>query len=174
MRRLLPAHVLAIAAMVGLASCNAVRLVVPTPGVLASALAGTALLAAAPSSARLGIAALLVALAGVWWGSVRLDMLDRSPLRAEVARAGRAVIVITGEPRVGRFAQRLPGRVRGLDGRSLDERVQLDLPLGRAPPQGAIVSALVVVRLPRKAERGFDERRWLRRQGVHVVLQVDE
>jgi len=30
------------------------------------------------------------------------------------------------------------------------------------------------VREPRTAEHGFDERRWLRRQGVHVVLRVDE
>ena len=35
------------------------------------------------------------------------------------------------------------------DGRRVDERVQLELPLGRAPPQGAIVSLLAVVRLPR-------------------------
>jgi competence protein ComEC len=52
--------------------------------------------------------------------------------------------------------------------------VQLDLPLGRAPPQGALVSLLAVVRLPRGPANGFDERAYLRRQGVHVVLHVDE
>ena len=40
-----------------------------------------------------------------------------------------------------------------------------------APRPGSSVSALVVIRLPRGSSRGFDERRWLRRQGVHVVLQ---
>jgi competence protein ComEC len=84
------------------------------------------------------------------------------------------VAVVTGEPRVGRFGQRLPARVRTFDARSIDERVQLDLPLGRAPPQGSIVSLLAIVRLPRGADGAFDERTWLRRQGVHVVLKVDE
>ena len=46
--------------------------------------------------------------------------------------------------------------------------------LGRSPPQGAVLDALVVVELPPGPEHGFDERTWLRRHGVHVVLQVDE
>jgi competence protein ComEC len=56
----------------------------------------------------------------------------------------------------------------------LGERVELELPLGRAPPQGARLSVLAVVKAPRGPEQGFDERTWLRRQGVHVVLHVDE
>jgi competence protein ComEC len=56
----------------------------------------------------------------------------------------------------------------------VDERVELELPLGRAPPQGALVSLLAVVKAPRGPSNGFDERTWLRRQGVHVVLRVDE
>jgi competence protein ComEC len=36
------------------------------------------------------------------------------------------------------------------------------------------VSLLAVVKAPRGPEHGFDERTWLRRQGVHVVLHVDE
>ena len=65
------------------------------------------------------------------------------------------------QPR-GSFDQRQLGRVRG-------ERVELELPLGRAPPQGALVSLLA------RIERPSDfERTWLRRQGVHVVLHVDE
>jgi competence protein ComEC len=58
--------------------------------------------------------------------------------------------------------------------RTRGERVELELPLGRAPPQGARVSVLAVVKAPRGPENGFDERTWLRRQGVHVVLHVDE
>jgi competence protein ComEC len=33
---------------------------------------------------------------------------------------------------------------------------------------------LAVVRTPRGPSNGFDERTWLRRQGIHVVLHVDE
>jgi competence protein ComEC len=58
--------------------------------------------------------------------------------------------------------------------RTRGERVELELPLGRAPPQGARLSVLAVVKAPRGPEHGFDERTWLRRQGVHVVLHVDE
>ena len=52
--------------------------------------------------------------------------------------------------------------------------MQLELSPGRSPPQGAILSLLAVVKLPRGPDGGFDERTWLRRQGVHVVLHVDE
>jgi hypothetical protein len=58
-------------------------------------------------------------------------------------------------------------RTRSFEDAAVDERVQLELPLGRAPPQGAIVSMLAVLRLPRGPHDGFDERTWLRRQGVH-------
>ncbi len=56
----------------------------------------------------------------------------------------------------------------------MNEPVQLQLKLGRSPPQGAVLDALVVVKLPPGPENGFDERTWLRRHGVHVVLRVDE
>ena len=107
-------------------------------------------------------------------GAQRLDTLDRSPLSAEIDRAGRAVVVVTAPPDAGRFDIRAQGRIRRFEGVPVDERVQLELPLGRAPPQGAIIDVLAVVRPPRGPEHGFDERTWLRRHGVHVVLQVDE
>jgi competence protein ComEC len=68
------------------------------------------------------------------------------------------------------------GRARRFGPATVDERVELELPLGRAPPQGARIRALAVVRQPRPsgAGGGFDERLWLRRQGVHVVLHVDD
>ena len=37
-----------------------------------------------------------------------------------------------------------------------------------------MIDVLAVVRLPRGPEHGFDERAWLRRHGIHVVLHVDE
>jgi competence protein ComEC len=169
--RLLPAHLLVAAAVAGLALANAAR-IGPAAALLAVALA--ALAAVASSSAARAPLAALALLAGWGWGSARLDALDRSVLRADVGRAGRFLVVVTGEPRRGMFAQRLFARTRRFEGRHVDERVQLELPLGRAPPQGTLVSLLGVVRLPRGAANGFDERRWLRRQGIHVVLRVDE
>jgi competence protein ComEC len=173
MTRVLPAHVVPAALATGIACANLAR---PGPGVTVALLAAgaIAIALAAPRPAQLAYVALVAAGAGWWWGGIRLDQLDRSPLKAEVDRSARALVEVTGEPRVGEFGQRLPGRVRRFDGRPLAERVQLDLPLGRAPPQGALVSLLAVVRLPRGPANGFDERAYLRRQGVHVVLHVDE
>ena len=169
MTRVLPAHVVALAAVVGVALSDVVR-VHPPAIVVLLALAPLV----APPSARLLLAAALVGGAGWWWGSARLDTLDHSALRSEVGRAGRALVVVTAEARPGMFAQRQLARVRRFEGQHVDERVQLELPLGRAPPQGALVSLLAVVRLSRGPSDGFDERTWLRRQGVHVVFKVDE
>ena len=170
MNRLLPAHVAVSAAVAGLALSNAIRI-----GIIAAlvAVALAALVAAcAEEDGRAPLAGLALVLA--WgFGSARLDALDRSTLRADVGRAGRFLVVVTGEPRRGAFAQRLAARARSFERDRVDEPVQLELPLGRAPPQGAIVSLLGVVREPRTAEHGFDERRWLRRQGVHVVHLLD-
>ena len=171
MSRLLPAHVVIGAVVIGLALATAARIGTAT-ALLAAALAALAA-SASSSGARTPLAALAL-LVGWGWGSARLDALDRSLLRADVGRAGRFLVVVTGEPRRGMFAQRLFARTRRFERRRVDEPVQLELPLGRAPPQGAVVSLLGVVRLPRGAENGFDERRWLRRQGIHVVLRVDE
>ena len=171
MNRLLPAHVLVGAAVLGLAASDLIRLRVPVGPLFLAGFAGALLL---PPTARLAGAATLLALVGWWWGGVRLDALDRSPLRAEVGRAGRGLVEITGEARVGRFGQRQPGRVLLFAGRHVDERVQLELSLGRAPPQGVLIDLLARVRLPRGPADGFDERTWLRRQGIHVVFRVDE
>src|SRR6185295_6851622 len=53
------------------------------------------------------------------------------------------------------------------------EAALLELPPGRAPPQGVILSAIVTVEQPRGPDHGFDERTWLRRKGIHVVLRAD-
>ena len=172
MRGVLPAHVVAVAAVAGLCLADLVRLELGPAWWLVP---GSALvLAAAPRSATLTLGALFVLGAGWWWGSTRLDALDRSPLLAEVDRAARVSAVITAEPRVGMFEQRVFARVSRFGTRRVDEPVQLELPLGRSPPQGARVRLLAVVRMPRGPSHGFDERTWLRRQGIHVVLKVDE
>jgi competence protein ComEC len=115
-----------------------------------------------------------LALAGWWWGSARLEHLDRSALVAHVGEAGRARVVVTAPARRGRFELRVPGVVTRFARRPLHEAVLLELRSGRAPPQGAVLSVLAVVKHPRGPGDGFDERTWLRRHGVHVVLDVDE
>ena len=48
----------------------------------------------------------------------------------------------------------------------------LEFALGRAPPQGALIAATAAIRAPRPPAHGFDERQWLRRQGIHCVLRI--
>ena len=153
----------------GLALANAARI---------GAVAATLLLAAAVAmSPRAALAAVCLALLGWWWGSARLEQLDRSVLTAHVGEAARIGVVVTGPARRGMFELRAPGRVTRYAHEDVDEPVLLELPKGRsprAPPQGAVLSALAVVKRPRGPRHGFDERSWLRRRGVHVVLQLDE
>jgi competence protein ComEC len=168
--RLLPAHLVVLACVAGLVLADLVRL-----HALLAVLAGCAALAAVGPRVPGPVAvAVALALAGSWWwGSVRLDGLDRSVLVARIGTGGRMVAVTTAEARPGAFAQRQFARLRSIDGERLDERVELELPRGRAPPQGAVVDLIAVVKAPRGPSGGFDERTWLRRQGVHVVLHVD-
>ena len=119
---------------------------------------------------RLPACALALVLAGWWWGSARLDALDRSVLAPEIGRSAAATVVVTGPARKTPFAIRVPAEVRQFDSRPLRERVLLELPVGRSPPQGAILDLRVSVAAPRGPEDGFDERGWLARRGVHVVL----
>jgi predicted membrane metal-binding protein len=121
------------------------------------------------------VVALAVALAcaGWWWGSVRLAALDRSVLVPRVGTAERALLEVTAPPRRSRYRLRVAVVVRRFGGRGLREASLLELPPGRAPPQGVLVSAVVTVEQPRGPDHGFDERTWLRRKGVHVVLRAD-
>ena len=163
---------LAAALAAGLAFANAGR--IHAVGLVAAAVAAVAVVVVDAPAARLAVLAAVLALLGWWWASARLDALDRSPLLAEVGRAGRATVVVTAPPAEGQFSIRAQGHARSFRGRPVDESVQLELPLGRSPPQGAILDALVVVKLPPGPEHGFDERTWLRRRGVHVIFKVDD
>jgi competence protein ComEC len=163
-----PPHSLLAALCLGIAVANVIR--VPT----LVALAAAASIGLAASSWRaVGTIACVLALAGWWWGSVRLDRLDRSSLRREVGRAERALVVVTASPRRGRFDLKMPVRVRRFGLVALDEPAQLELPLGRAPPQGGVLEVRAEAKLPRGPSHGFDERTWLRRRGIHVVLAGD-
>jgi competence protein ComEC len=164
-------HVFVAAICVGLASANFGRLS------LTGAAIGTALVLIAAAAADDALRPVLLAgslvLAGWWWGSARLDALDRSVLLEYVDTAERSLLVTTGPPRTTRFELRVPAQVRRFGRLRFRESVLLELPLGRAPPQGSLLEATTTVRLPRPAKDGFDERTWLRRQGVHVVLHAD-
>ena len=166
-----PSQLLAGSLFLGLAAANVARVQTGLALVLAALLGSTA--TASRRHRRFGLLAVALALVGWWWGSARLDAFDRSPLTSRLDTAARVHVTLTGPARRGKYDVRAPAIVTVFAGRPLREPVQLKLPLGRAPPQGAILDALVRVTAPRGPKNGFDEQTWLRRHGVHVVLLVD-
>jgi competence protein ComEC len=160
------------AVCVGIAAANVFR--ATSLGVVLAALTLGLLAAVANGQHRPGLVLLALGLGGLWWGSARLDSLDRSPLLEQVDRAERSLVVVTGPPRRARYELRVPATVRRFGALRVDEPILLQLPLGRSPPQGAVLEVLGVIALPRGPSHGFDERSWLRRHGVHVVLHGDE
>ena len=163
-----PPHSLLATLCFGIALANLIRL----PTLVALALAGAVTLAATPGRA-LAVLACALAILGWWWGSVRLDRLDHSVLEPQTGRAEQALVVVTAAPRRARFDLKMPVRVRRFGPLVLDEPAQLELPLGRAPPRGAILEVRAEAKLPHGPSHGFDERTWLRRRGIHVVLAGD-
>lgn len=153
----------------------AAALLVRAPGwpALAAALGAFALAAVADRDDGTRLLAVGLALTGWWWGSVRLHALDRSVLLPRVGTAERALVETTAPVRQGRFEQRVTAHVLRFGRLRPDEPVLLELPLGRSPPLGARLDVLGELKLPRPASNGFDERAWLRRQGIHVVLRAD-
>ena len=120
---------------------------------------------------RAAALAVTLVLGGLWLGSVRLDALDRSVLEPRIGEAGRALLEVTGPTRRTPFQLRVPARVQRFRDVSVRESVLLQLPLGRAPPQGALIESAVELREPRGPSDGFDEQTYLRRRGVHVVAR---
>ena len=158
------------AACAGLASANAVA----APDAVLAAAGAALVVALAVPATRAPALALVAVTAGWWWGSARLEAFDRSVLRGEIGHSGRAEVVVTSPPRRTEFAVRLFAETRTYRGGVLRERVLLQLPPARSPPQGAVIGLRVEVRAPRAAHGGgFDERAWLARRGVHVVLHAE-
>ncbi|MGL6280318.1 MAG: ComEC/Rec2 family competence protein, partial [Gaiella sp.] len=122
---------------------------------------------------RLLLAAISLALVGLAWGGLRTGQLERSVL-LQLDATEHAQVTVTGPARRGRFALRIPALVTRFGGLPVRERVLLELPLGRAPPQGAVLEVRARPTRPRGPETGFDERAWLARQGIHVVLEGRE
>lgn len=151
------AYLVPLAASAGLAASVAVRAsLVP-----AVALAACAVLLRPPLAL-----ALLLAVGGWLWGTERLHFLDRSVLAPRIGTAERAVVETQEPARTTRYAVRVRALVRRWGGLRVHEPVLLELPLGRAPPQGTRLEVLGVLRAPSDRERG-----WLRLRSVHVVLR---
>jgi competence protein ComEC len=163
-------HVLALCLCLGLAAANLARNGSANIAVLAACVAMLAIVI--PAGWRMPTLAAALLLAGWWWGSARLDALDRSPLLSHVGTADRALVAVTGPARRSRFDLRVPGQMRRFGDEVIREPVLLRLPAGRSPPQGAILDLIGEIRLPRGPSDGFDERTWLRRHGVHVVVRA--
>jgi competence protein ComEC len=131
------------------------------------------LAALADGQQRIAVLAAALACAGWWWGSARLTALDRSVLAPSIGTAERGLLEVTAPARHSRYRLRVPVVVRRFGASTVHEAALLELPPGRTPPQGALVSAVVTLEQPRGPDHGFDERTWLRRKGIHVVLEAD-
>ncbi len=123
---------------------------------------------------RVALAGAALALVGLWWGALRTDALDRSALAGHIGERAAARVVVTGPVRRTPFALRASAQVVRFGETRLRERVLLELPPERAPPQGAVLELRARPVEPRGPETGFDERAWLARQGIHVVLRGDD
>ena len=123
--------------------------------------------------ARVAALAVVVALLGIAWGSLRMDALRQSVLVGNVGETGVAEVVTIAPARSSPWSTRVIAVTRSFRHVPVRERVLLVLPVGRSPPaRGTILEASVRVDEPRPEDDGFDERRWLARQGIHVVLDA--
>ena len=123
-------------------------------------------------TARIAALALALAALGLGWGSLRMDALRTSVLARELGETGVAELVTVAPARSSQWSTRVIAMTREFRHARLRERVLLVLPVGRSPPRGAILEATVRVSEPQPPRDGFDERAWLERQGIHVVLEA--
>ena len=162
---------LAGSACAGLAVSNWITL--RGPALVVLALASFVAVYRCDGATRVAALGALLALTGLCWGAMRLEAMSQSALLSEVGESGTARLIVTGPARQTPWAIRVSTEVRAFRGKPLRERVLLVLPVGRSPPRGAILEAVVHVTEPRRAENGgFDERAWLARQGIHVVARA--
>jgi competence protein ComEC len=158
-------HVFALALCLGLAAASVARVGLPVASGLLVVAAAAGIVV--PANLRRAAALVAVGLVGWGWGSARVDVIDRSTLAAGIGTAERARAVVTGPARPSRFDVRVPVSIRTWGGIRVHEPALLKLPPGRAPPQGAAVELLGVLKAPSAFERNS-----LRRHGVHVVVRV--
>lgn len=111
----------------------------------------------------------MLASAGWWWGSRRLDALGHSVLLPRVGEGGRALVETEEPPRVNRFDVRVRALVLRWGTLRLREPVLVKLPPNHAPRQGTRLWIVGVLRPPSSTQAT-----WLERQGIHVVLRAKE
>lgn len=150
----------------------AIRVHVPLTVAAALAVFALGLALALDGARRIAALGVALALVGLGWGSLRMDALSHSVLAAEIGETGSAELVTVAPARQSPFSVRAIAETRTFRNEPVRERVLLMLPVGRSPPRGAVLAASVRVVEPRPAEDGFDERSWLARQGIHVVLKA--
>lgn len=158
------------AACVGIAL--SIWIAIPFAAVLVLAVTACAGVLLASGVVRVAALAAALAVLGLAWGSLRMDALRASVLVDEVGATGVAELVTVAPARASPWSTRVIAVTRTFRHEALRERVLLVLPVGRSPPRGAILEATVRVADPRPPEDGFDERAWLARQGIHVVLDA--
>ena len=154
------------------------RVPLATLGLLALAAGAAASLVAVPPpylpaagglvALRLPRAGVLVALAllGAVVGGWRLEALAADPLAPRIGHRIEAVATIEEPWRASATSARAEA---ALDGGG---RVLLRLPVGAVrPPRGARVRIAGRLQRPRGPFRGFDERTWLARRGIHAVVR---
>ena len=122
--------------------------------------------------ARLGALAVVLAVLGLAWGWLRMGALDASVLGDRICETGQATLVTVAPARRSEWSTRAIAETREFRHEPMLERVLLVLPVGRSPPRGAVLDATVDIQEPRPEQDGFDERAWLARQGIHVVLKA--
>jgi competence protein ComEC len=130
-------------------------------------------IAAVGRDGRVRVVALATALlaAGLWWGGLRISALDKSVLSSRIGESEDALVVVTGPVSRSSFRLRMQADVRRFGNSQVHEHVLLELPRERAPPQGAVIELRARLVAPRGPETGFDERAWLARRGIHVVMR---
>ena len=173
MRRALELHwptLLAVSACAGLALSICIS--VPLAFTTGCSLLGLGIVLFVDGPARVGALAAVLAVLGLAWGSLRMDALGSSVLATRVGESGQATLTTVAPARRSPWSIRVIAALTEFRHQPLHERVLLVLPVGRSPPRGAILDATVDVEDPRPEQDGFDERAWLARQGIHVVLKA--
>ncbi len=161
------------AACVGLGAANWVN-ARTLPALAVAALLGALAVALPDGARRAALVAASLAVLGLAWGSIRADELGRSVLATRVGESGSARVVVVGAAHSTSFSVRMPVDVLRFGAVPVRERALLEL-RGRSPPRGAVLElARARLRAPRRPETGFDERAWLARRGIHVVLRASE
>lgn len=150
----------------------AVWLSLPLAVVALAALGATAAVCVLDGMSQLVAAALVLAVLGLGWGSLRMDALRTSVLVRQLGETGVAELVTVAPARSSQWSTRVIAMTREFRHVRVRERVLVVLPVGRSPPRGAILEARVRVAEPEPPRDGFDERAWLERQGIQVVLDA--